>query len=148
MYRMARSPLVGELLMTITAPEKLIGGVEYIGYVDKSRFDPVLRGFYMGIMSHRRNRFRLMQIIRQLPADARDLTSVAHLPRLREIRQPVLLTWGQRDPLLVPESGPRLAEALPNLIFEPQADLAHMPHEEAPERIGPRWAAFLNGRGG
>ncbi len=144
MYRLARVPLVGELLMLLTAPEKFIGGVEYIGYVDKSRFDPMLRALYTANLWTLRNRLRLMQLIRQLPADARDMTAASHLPQLGTIRQRVLLTWGQQDPLLAAGAGDRLAEMLPRVTYEVHEDLAHMPHEEAPERIGPRWAAFLN----
>jgi len=144
MYRLARIPLFGELLMTITRPEKLIGGVEYIGYVDKARFDADLRQRYLRTMSHRHNRFRLMDMIRHLPANASDTTPAIHLSRLNEIKQPVLLTWGEQDPLLAEGAGIRLARDLPHCIYEPHADLTHMPHEEAPDRIGPRWAEFLN----
>jgi pimeloyl-ACP methyl ester carboxylesterase len=144
MYRMARVPLFGELLMAFTRPEKLLAGVEGIGYVDKARFDPVLRGHYTENFVSRRNRLCLAHIMRQLPANSRDMAAANYLTRLHEIRQPVLITWGLQDPLLVEGAGQRLADGLPNATFEPQADLAHMPHEEAPERVGRRWAEFLN----
>jgi len=144
MYRLARTPLLGEALMTITRAEKLIGGVEHIGYVDKGRFVPELRERYVGTMRHARNRYRLMRIMRHLPADARDQSMALHVPRLGEITQPVLISWGLEDPLLVEGSGERLARALPHATYEVYPHLAHMPHEEAPELVGPRWAAFLN----
>jgi pimeloyl-ACP methyl ester carboxylesterase len=144
MYRLAKIPLVGELLMAITPAEKFIGGLEYIGYVDKNRFDPVLRAHYVSSLASARTRFRLMQIIRQLPANECDLTSARHLQRLKELNIPVLITWGVQDKLLVPGAGRRLADALPSAEYWEHEDLAHMPHEEAPERLGPRWAAFLN----
>ncbi|HVX86203.1 MAG TPA: alpha/beta hydrolase [Phycisphaerae bacterium] len=143
-YRWARVPLLGPLLMATTRPEKLIGGVEYIGYVDKSRFAPDLRSRYLRNMSHRANRFRLMQMIRALPGHERDLAAAPHVPRLREIRSPVLISWGEQDPLLVQGAGERLAADLPCSTYRPYPDLAHMPHEEAPERLGPEWSAFLN----
>jgi pimeloyl-ACP methyl ester carboxylesterase len=142
-YRIARIPLVGEFLFSITRPEKMIAGVEFISYVDKSRFDPDLKNRYVRHLSHRQNRLRVMDMMRHLPNDERDLTAALHLPRLGEITQPVLLSWGEQDKLLVPASGPRLARDLPNCTFDSYPDLAHMPHEEAPERIGPRWAEFL-----
>jgi pimeloyl-ACP methyl ester carboxylesterase len=144
MYRLARIPLLGELLMTITPPEKLLGGVEYIGYVDKTRFDPLLRAHYARSMSQRKNRLRLMDMIRHLPANASDVTMAVHLGRLQEITQPVLVTWGEQEHLLAEDAGQRLARQLPHGHYAPYADLAHMPHEEAPERIGPLWAEFLN----
>ena len=144
MYRLARIPILGEIIMLTSSAEKLIGGLERIGYVDKSRFDPALRGQYIASLSRRRNRFRLMHLIRELPAGPADLAGSPHLERLSEIRQPVLISWGVQDPLLVEDAGIRLAQALPNSTFEEYADLAHMPHEEAPQRIGPRWAEFLS----
>jgi pimeloyl-ACP methyl ester carboxylesterase len=144
MYRLARVPLLGELLMTITRPEKLIGGVEYIGYVDKTQFLPDLRTRYLKNMSTRQNRFRLMQMIRALPANERDLAVAIHVPRLHEIQNPVLVTWGEKDPLLVEGAGRRLAHDLPHATYLPFPTLAHMPHEESPDRIGPPWAEFLN----
>jgi pimeloyl-ACP methyl ester carboxylesterase len=144
MYRLARVPLLGELFMTITAAEKFVGGVEYIGYVDKGRFPRELKQRYERSLGVRANRYRLMNIMRQLPGHARDTPAAPHIRRLAEIRVPVLVTWGQQDPLLTPDAGTRLAAALPRGVYEPHADMAHMPHEEAPERVGRRWAAFLN----
>ncbi|HUO09330.1 MAG TPA: alpha/beta hydrolase [Phycisphaerae bacterium] len=144
MYRLARVPLLGELLMSITPAEKLVAGVEYISYVDKSRFDPDLKARYIRHLSHRHNRFRIMDMMRHLPANEKDLAPALHLPRLHEITQPTLLTWGEQDPLLTQNAGERLARELPHCTFDPHPDLAHMPHEEAPDRIGPRWAEFLN----
>jgi pimeloyl-ACP methyl ester carboxylesterase len=145
MYRLARVPVLGELLMTITRPEKLIGGLEYIGYVDKARFVPELRERYLAVMQQRRNRFRLMEMIRHLPHDGRDMTLAMHIPRLKEIGQPVMVTFGERDPLLIPGVGARLARELGNAVYRPYADLSHMPQEEAPDRVGPEWAEFLRG---
>ena len=66
-----------------------------------------------------------------------------HVPRLKEIQSPVLVCWGEQDPLLQAGAGERLARDLPRCTYRPYPDLAHMPHEEAPERVGPEWAAFL-----
>lgn len=144
MYRWVRIPLLGEILMTLTRPEKLIGGVEYIGYVDKTRFHASLRSRYVQNMSVRTNRLRLMQLIRSLPGHPRDAAVAIHVPRLGEIESPVMISWGQQDPLLVADAGERLARDLKHAAFINYPDLAHMPHEEAPERIGPAWADFLN----
>jgi pimeloyl-ACP methyl ester carboxylesterase len=144
MYRLAKVPILGEVLMGTTKPEKLIGGLEHIGYVDKARFVPELRERYWRTMSRRRNRFRLMEMIRHLPQGPRDMTVALHVPKLRELKQPVMLTWGEQDPLLAKGSGERLAGDLPNCVFRRYPELAHMPHEEKPEVVGREWAAFLN----
>jgi pimeloyl-ACP methyl ester carboxylesterase len=143
MYRLARIPLLGEFLMAITPAEKLVGGIEYIGYVDKTRFAPELKYRYLNSLAQLPARLRIMNIMRQLPADHRDSTLAIHTTRLREITQPVFLTWGEQDPLLAQGAGHRLAQSLPNVTFDLHPDLAHMPHEEAPDRIGPRWSKVL-----
>jgi pimeloyl-ACP methyl ester carboxylesterase len=84
----------------------------------------------------------LMRLMRQLPADARDL--FPHVARLHEIKQPILIAWGIQDKLVIPANGKRLADDLPNSTYVEFADLSHMPHEESPERVGPLWAEFLN----
>ncbi len=145
MYRLTRVPIVGELFMTLSPADRFIAGIEFIGYVDKSRFVLPLRQRYRAQLSHRASRYRLMDMIRHLPGNERDLSFAVHVRRLCEITQPVLLLWGMNDPLLDPESGPRLAKDLPNCRFITFADLGHMPHEEAPERVGPIIAGFLNG---
>jgi pimeloyl-ACP methyl ester carboxylesterase len=143
-YRLARIPILGELLMLCSSAEKLGGGVEYIGYVDRIRLDPVLRGMYTANFATWRNRLRLMQLIRQLPAGVNDMTSAAHLPRLSTLRHPILLSWGRQDLLLEEGSGDRLAAELSQVTYDVYPDLAHLPHEEAPDILGPRWAQFLN----
>jgi pimeloyl-ACP methyl ester carboxylesterase len=143
-YRLARIPILGEFLILLTPADKLVGGVEYVAYVDKTRFDPALRHIYVTNYSTRRNRLRLMQLIRNLPADVNDLTAAAHLPHLSTLHVPILLSWGQQDRLLVENAGTRLANTLPNVTFDPYPNLSHLPHEESPETLGPRWSQFLN----
>ena len=84
-----------------------------------------------------------MEIIRLLPANASDLATSHHLRQLHALHMPVLISWGEQDPLLLPGAGGRLAGALPNATLNLYPELAHMPHEEASDRVGPRWAEFL-----
>jgi pimeloyl-ACP methyl ester carboxylesterase len=146
-YRMIRVPLWGELTTMLTSPESFVTGLEYVGYVDKTRLDPALRALYIANLASRRNRLRMLQLIRQLPANAADVTPEPHLARLHQIPQPVLISWGGQDPLLTEGAGERLAAALPHATYDLYPDLSHVCHEEAPERIGPRWAQFLNDPG-
>jgi len=143
MYELVRYPLLGELFMSISPAEKFVGGVEYIGYADKTKFDPTLKRLYVDNMRPLKNRLRLMQIIRQLPANAADLAEASHLRRLGDLRMPVLISWGEQDPLLTPGAGARLAASLPDATLDLYPELAHMPHEEAPDRVGRRWVEFL-----
>lgn len=144
MYKLARIPLLGELMMTISPAARFVGGVEHIGFVDKSRFPLHLKEHYLATLERRAARFRLMQMIRHLPDGPRDYNNAEHVRHLRKIDQPALIVWGNKDPLLVPDSGPRLARDLPRATYATFDDLAHLPHDEAPERIGPLTADFLN----
>ena len=65
--------------------------------------------------------------------------------RLGEISTPALVVWGVQDKLLLPGMGRRLADDLPYATYVEFADLSHMPHEEAPERVGPVLGKFLAG---
>ena len=92
------------------------------------------------------SRFRLMEMIRHLPQwPAHDTTVGAlHVRHLSEITQPVMLTWGQQDPLLVVRAQAiDSQDDLQNCVFRKHPHLAHMPHEEAPDLIGAEWSHFL-----
>ena len=144
MYRVARVPLVGELMMAMMRAEQVIEGVEYIGYVDKGRFEPELRERNLAIMRQRRNRFRLMEMIRHLPHDERDTIPAVHMRRLQEIACPVLVSWGEQDPLLTAGAGERLARELGKGVYRGYADLPHMPHECRRSGWDRSGARFLN----
>lgn len=61
-----------------------------------------------------------------------------------DVRQPVLVIWGEHDPVFALESGQALADALPDarlVIFE---NSGHVPIEEEPTRFGETVAAFLS----
>ena len=141
-YKMMRFPLLGDALALTTDVNKLLDGLAYIGYVDPTKVPKDVRAAYARTLGTPAGRAVLMRLMRQLPANGREIAP--HMARLKEITQPVLITWGMQDKLLVPTNGQRLAADLPRAKYVEFADLAHMPHEESPERVGPLWAAFLN----
>lgn len=69
------------------------------------------------------------------------------LPALREqmdaVRNPVLLLHGANDPAIPPDWARDAAGWLPNARLELLPRLGHLAHEEAPEGIAARIAAFL-----
>ncbi len=141
-YRQVRAPLLGELIMTLLPGGELAAGAGAVGYADPARFDLRLKQQYRANMKAVRSRWRLMDLIRNLPANARETSP--HMARAREITQSVLIIWGEQDRLLARGVERRLADDLPQarLITFPQ--LSHLPHEEAPETVGPVVAEFLN----
>ena len=54
---------------------------------------------------------------------------------LHRIARPALVLWGERDGIVAPAYGERLAAALPNARFERVAAAAHYPQIEQPEAV-------------
>jgi len=140
-YKTLRVPIQGEMFMRIIPPEQLVGGVASIGYVDQKKMDSQLVDIYMSNMSNIENRFKLLDVIRQLPAHYGE--SERYLTRAHQLKQPVLVIWGSRDNLLDQSTGDRLVKTIPHIDFVKFSDLAHLPHEEDPDRIGPIVARFI-----
>lgn len=143
LYKMFRFPLLGEVLTHTVSGEKLLRGLERIGYVNPTRVPRELHACYARHLDTQPGRATLMALIRQLPAGAYEIAP--HVRRLGEISTPALVVWGVQDKLLLPGMGRRLADDLPYATYVEFADLSHMPHEEAPERVGPVLAKFLAG---
>jgi len=141
LYRMARIPVLGELLMWMTPGSRLVEGVAQIGYSAPEKMPAEMRACYTENMLSVRNRFRLMDVMRHLPVRDAELTD--HLAEIRRLTQPVLILWGAQERLLDPGSGRRLANDLRNGRLLEFDDLAHLPHDEAPQRLGPLIADFL-----
>ncbi|HYF24966.1 MAG TPA: alpha/beta hydrolase [Baekduia sp.] len=59
--------------------------------------------------------------------------------RLRDVRVPVLVTWGTEDEFVLPEEGRALAAALPQATWEPLEGCGHYAHEDA----GPAFTALV-----
>lgn len=51
--------------------------------------------------------------------------------RLTEVDVPVLVTWGEQDPFVLPAEGRALSAALPNATWSPLAGCGHYAHEDA-----------------
>ena len=140
-YRLVRIPIVGPLIMRLMPPPHLISGVTSLGYVDASSTDEELIHLYENNMKSFDNRLRVMDLIRHLPE--REAEVRRYLVCARTLPQEVLLIWGEQDKLLAADTGTRLRDELPHIEFHSFPDLAHLPHEEAPGRIGPIIAEFI-----
>ncbi len=55
--------------------------------------------------------------------------------RLRHVRIPVLVVWGESDHVIDPEYGRAYAQAFPDARFELIPEAGHLPHLEQPERL-------------
>ncbi len=64
-------------------------------------------------------------------------------PRLHEIRVPVLVLHGDRDPVLSPRGAAAAADAIPGARFERIEECGHLPHVSHGERTAAAVARFL-----
>lgn len=65
--------------------------------------------------------------------------------RYRKIRQPVLLAWCRKDPIVPLPSGRRLARTLPNQRFAVLEGCHHLPQHERPRQLIRTLTRFLDG---
>jgi pimeloyl-ACP methyl ester carboxylesterase len=64
-------------------------------------------------------------------------------PLIRPIDIPVMLIWGERDPVFVRETTERFDEWVPNLRVERIARAGHFVQTDAPERVNELLLGFL-----
>ncbi len=73
-------------------------------------------------------------LVAQLRA-MRDTTVAATSARLAELRIPVAILWGERDPWLPVKLGEQLRDAIPGATLEVLPDARHFTPEDDPERV-------------
>ncbi len=140
-YKLSRVPLIGEFAMRILPADRLTQAVFRTGYADPRRAHPDLIKAYESAMRPLANRLKLMHLIRALPTRPAQL---AHYTQIADrIRQPTLVIWGQRDGLVDGSTPHRLKQDIKGLRLELLPDISHLPHEEAPETVGPLVGEFL-----
>lgn len=144
MYRLIRIPILGEMIMLNTPAKKLVNGVAWLGYTDPEKMPARIRESYERNMSSRRNRFKLMDVMRALPGHPWELQE--QVAKFCQMPHRTLVVWGSQEKLLPADTAARLCMEMPCAELAEFPDLAHLPHEEAPERVGAAVAAFLNDR--
>ncbi len=140
-YKTLRIPLLGEFSMRVIRSSSITEGVIHTGYANPGKAHPDLVKNYECNMRPLANRLKLMHLIRALP------TRAAHLARYAQfaerINPPTLVVWGVKDGLLDGSTPHRLKSDIRSLQLELVAGVSHLPHEEAPERVGPMVADYL-----
>ena len=140
-YRLFRVPILGEILMALTPAERLVEGVAGLGYTTPEKMPDAVRACFVRNLASRTARYQLMDVMRQLPGNPSDMGE--YTARFGHLRQPTLILWGRQERLLPPDAGRRLAHDMPNAQLIEFDDLAHLPHDEAPARLGELIDAFL-----
>jgi len=96
----------------------------------RSVVDPRFALDYAGHVAPRLARRRLITLLYGLREEA--LTSPLHPER---IPCPVMLVWGEKDPLTPPTAAQIVIDALPGVRYEVLKGIGHMPQLETPARL-------------
>ena len=131
----------GEVLFTkFSSPwvvEEALKGI----YGDPSQVTPEMARWYGRITRHQGNRYAQVLGFRQAAAFTNSKEDLA--PRMHEITQPVLLLFGDKDPLTPPEVAERFHKLLPDSYLKMYQGVGHMTQMEVTEQTAQDVLAFL-----
>ncbi|TVP74642.1 MAG: alpha/beta hydrolase [Gemmatimonadales bacterium] len=135
----ARIPLVGDLLMAIPPPRRILAmGIRGI-VADGATVTPELvEGYRRPLTSWRRRRAILRAARAIRPSTAGILSS-----RYDTIRAPVLALWGSEDPVVPPDFARRLVAAVPRGESVLLEGVGHLVPEEAPRASAEAFMAWM-----
>jgi pimeloyl-ACP methyl ester carboxylesterase len=136
--RLAKTPLVGELLIQLVGDRKIADLSGRILAADKRT------ALESEVLEQLRFRGRRRAILANWRGDAlQDATPCYESVRDQGI--PTLLTWGDLDKSLSGDSMSRLRDLLPDIEYHEIAGAGHLAHYEFPDRINPILIRFLTG---
>lgn len=124
-FRMARIPVLNNLITFITPRFMARSSVENV-YADKSKVSDELVDRYFDLTLREGNRRALVDRMK-MPLD-----STAY-PKIKTIRQPTLVLWGEQDWLIPVNIAQRFHEDLPNDTLVIMKNVGHVPMEESPK---------------
>lgn len=123
-FKMAETPVVKHILKFITPKFIARKSVENV-YADKSKVNEALVDRYFELTLREGNRQAFVdRFAAENPKDD-------HL-RIKNIHQPTLILWGEKDDLIPLEAAYRFQEDLPNDTLVILSELGHVPMEEDP----------------
>ena len=123
-FAIALNPLTA-WMTPYSLPRALVDSSVRKVYGDPSRVTPALVERYFQLTLRAGNRRALVQRLRQfVPGE--------QAARLRELKLPTLILWGERDRLIPPDSARRFAADIAGSELVMLTRLGHVPHEEDP----------------
>ncbi|MDH4059446.1 MAG: alpha/beta fold hydrolase, partial [Aquincola sp.] len=108
-------------------PRALVAASVHSVYGDPSHVTDALVDRYFELTLREGNRRALSLRLQQLEPGV-------DAARIKTIRQPTLVLWGERDRLIVPADARRFAGDIAGAKLLTFADLGHVPQEEDPQR--------------
>lgn len=133
-FRVMRLPMLGELFSRVTPRWVVEQNVRAV-YGDPSKVTDAQVELYHALLLREGNRDATRERMR--------LTGDAEWQRLKELRSPTLILWGEKDTWILPKYGRRFDEDIPDSRLVLFPDLGHVPMEEAPVRTAAEVWRFL-----
>ncbi len=136
-FQLMGKPVIGDLLAWITLRAIVAEGVRSV-YGDPAKVTDALIDQFHDMGRHEGNRqVRKMRL--KLPQEA------LLEGRLKEIRRPTLILWGEKDGLLPLSMGQQFDAGIPNSTLHVFEGAGHVPMEEIPAESAAVAEAFLAG---
>ncbi len=139
-FQVLRTPVVGELGMTLIPPEVQMAQALAVAYRHDEKVTADTVNHYASALHTEGGRHALFHTINSLDPDAADEIS----RRYHTLKTPALLLWCEHDKIVPLKFGKRLALDLPDARFEVIEDCGHIPHEEQPEETLRLIQSFVN----
>lgn len=142
-FRVLRTPLLGEIGMSLIPPEVQMERALAIAYHEDGKVTPETISNYASALHSEGGRHALLNTINNLDPDQADEFS----RRYPGLKMPALLLWCEHDKIVPLKFGKRLAADLPDARIEVIEECGHIPHEEKPEETLRAIRTFTAARG-
>lgn len=138
-FRVLRTPIIGEIGLSIVPPEVQMERALSIAYYESDKVSPETVNTYASALHSEGGRHALLHTIDSLDPKQADLVS----QRYKELTFPTLVLWCEHDKIVPLKYGKRLAFEMPNAKIDVIEDCGHIPHEEKPNETLKAINAFL-----
>ena len=139
-FQVLRTPLIGELGMSLVPPEVQMTHALSIAYYKNEKVTEETVNHYASALHSEGGRHALFHTINSL--DPEKAEEFSH--RYRGLRTPALLLWCEHDKIVPLKFGKRLYNDLPDARIEVIEDCGHIPHEEQPDETLRAIQSFAN----
>lgn len=124
-FQLMGKPVAGDMLAWIT-PRSIVAEAVRSIYGDPAKVSDELIGLYHDMVRHEGNRQATKMRVKLGQTDLLE-------GRLKEIKAPTLLLWGEKDGLTPLSMGRQFDEGIPDSTLHVFAGAGHVPMEEIPE---------------
>jgi pimeloyl-ACP methyl ester carboxylesterase len=123
-FQVARMPVIKNCMTFITPYSLARKSVESV-YADKSKITDALVDRYFELTLRTGNRQAFVDRLNML-------YDTTNIPKIKTIKTPTLVLWGEQDLLIPMENGQRFHDDLPNDTLVILKNMGHVPMEENP----------------